>query len=405
MDGQQKHVEIRMYNVGFGDAFLLLFPGKDRPRRVLIDCGMHNIGTGPESMQKVVTRIINDCRDQDGESRIDVVVGTHRHQDHVRGFGLKGWDDVHVGEVWMPWTEHPTDGAARSIRAGQSKRAGMLQLALRRLGADDAMMAMAENSLTNHAAMHTLHHGFRGVRERRFLPDPKKALRTFGTKVLPEVAIHVLGPSRNKDVMREMEPDSGESYLTFMLGRNSRSGAKVRPFRAEWAMRERAWKRAFKHLRFSERHLRAIENVGSGTELELLARLEKAVNGTSLMLMFVVGRAHLLFSGDAQWGTWMAALADPQWKELLSKTSFYKIGHHGSHNATPPPFVENHLSKTFVAMASTRPVRKWPDIPRMPLLDALRKRSNRVARSDCQDVPDAREFARHDGYVATKIAI
>ena len=29
-----------------------------------------------------------------------------------------------------------------------------------------------------------------------------------------------------------------------------------------------------------------------------------------------------------------AALEDPEWQELLSKTAFYKVGHHGSHNAT-----------------------------------------------------------------------
>ena len=389
-----------MYNVGFGDAFLLLFPGKDRPRRVLIDCGMHSIGPGPEAMDEVVDRIIEDCG---GE--IDVVVATHRHQDHVRGFTSKAWKKVKVSEVWMPWTEHPTDHAARRIREAQSKRAATLKLALTRLGAAENMMAMAANSLTNEAAMHTLHHGFAGVRERRFLPDPKRAMRTFGTKVLPGVTIHVLGPSRDKDVIREMEPDEGESYLAFTLGRNSRSGADVHPFRPEWALPERSWKRDFKHLDFTRQHLRAIENAGSGTEFDLLARLEKAVNGTSLMLMFVIGHAHLLFSGDAQWGTWTAALADPEWKELLSKTSFYKVGHHGSHNATPPAFVENHLSKTFVAMASTRRVRKWPDIPRKPLLKALRKRSNRVIRSDRADVPDASCFVRRDGYVETKVPI
>lgn len=402
---EQKQVVVRMYNVGFGDAFLLLLPGKDRPRRMLIDCGMHSIGPGPVPMSDVVDRIIDDCRDRDGECRIDVVVATHRHQDHVRGFAQRAWEKVHVGEVWMPWTEHPTDPVARRIREAQSKRASKLKMALTRLGAGDAMMAMAENSLTNHAAMHTLHHGFRSVRERRFLPDPKKALRTFSTKVLPGVTIHVLGPSRDKDVIREMEPDEGESYLTFMLGRNSHSSAKLHPFRAEWAMGAGAWGRQFGHLRFGSTHARAIEKIGSGTEFELLAQLEKAVNGTSLMLMFVVGRAHLLFSGDAQWGTWTAALADPQWKELLSNTSFYKIGHHGSHNATPPAFVKNCLPKAFTAMASTRAVRKWPDIPRQPLLDDLRKRSNRVVRSDREDVPDPKGVVREDGCVETKIPI
>ena len=38
--------------------------------------------------------------------------------------------------------------------------------------------------------------------------------------------------------------------------------------------------------------------------MELAATLEKSVNGTSLVLLFKIGRAVLLFPGDAQWGTW-----------------------------------------------------------------------------------------------------
>jgi hypothetical protein len=37
----RNHITIRMYNVGFGDAFLIVFPGDERPRRVLVDCGTH----------------------------------------------------------------------------------------------------------------------------------------------------------------------------------------------------------------------------------------------------------------------------------------------------------------------------------------------------------------------------
>lgn len=145
--------------------------------------------------------------------------------------------------------------------------------------------------------------------------------------------------------------------------------------------------------------------VGSGSDFDLVTKLEKAVNGTSLMLMFVVGRAHLLFPGDAQWGTWSAALADPEWNELLSKTTFYKVGHHASHNATPRAFVEKHLSRKFSAMVSTRKVKKWPDIPRGPLLEALRARSNRVIRSASQDVPDSSGFRREANYVEARFRL
>ncbi|HZN06557.1 MAG TPA: MBL fold metallo-hydrolase, partial [Pyrinomonadaceae bacterium] len=160
-------VTIRMYNVGFGDAFLLLFPDRSRPRRVLIDCGMHSIGPGPRKMKEVVKQIVQDTTDADGQSRIDVVVATHRHQDHVSGFGQPLWEKVEVGEVWMPWTEHPTDPRARQIRETQSTRAHSLALALTRLNVDDSVLAIAQNNLTNQAAMSTLHAGFAGQPQRR----------------------------------------------------------------------------------------------------------------------------------------------------------------------------------------------------------------------------------------------
>lgn len=403
MAGQS--VTIRMYNVGFGDAFLLLFPDGDRPRRVLIDCGMHSIGPGPSKMKEVVKQIVADTTDANGKARIDVVIATHRHQDHVSGFSQPLWNKVEVGEVWMPWTEHPTDREARRIRETQSTRARSLAMALARLGVDDSVMAMAQNNLTNRTAMRTLHDGFAGKPRRRFLPTNQRSARSFETPVLPGVKVHVLGPSRKEEVIRDMNPEESESYLQFLMTRAESSNQRFRPFRSEWSVPVPAYRRAYPHLAFSDRLKRDLAKVGSGTEFDLVTKLEKAVNGTSLLLMFVIGKAHLLFPGDAQWGTWKAAMEDPEWQELLSKTAFYKIGHHGSHNATPRSFVTKHLSKRFLAMVSTRDTKKWRDIPRLPLLEALRKKSNRVVRSDKSDIPDPAGVIRQAQYVEVQIPI
>jgi beta-lactamase superfamily II metal-dependent hydrolase len=401
----QKNITVRMYNVGFGDSFLLMFPGAERPHRVLVDCGAHSLGPGPVAMKDMVRQIVSDVTDADGKSRIDVVVCTHRHRDHVSGFQNSLWKRVEVGEVWMPWTEHPTDEVARRIRESQSRRAQSLTLALTRLGADDSTMSIAENSLTNAQAMRTLHGGFLNVRRRRFLPTEKESKRSFTTSLLPNVEIHVMGPSRDENVIRDMEPEKGESYLQFLLSRTVGTSGRVRPFREEWIVKPGRYRRNFGHLEVTKAQQRSVENIGSGSDFDLVTKLEKAVNGTSLMLMFVCGRAHLLFAGDAQWGTWSAALNDTEWSEMLSKTTFYKVGHHASHNATPRAFVEKHLSKKFLAMVSTRPVKKWPEIPRGPLLSALRERSNRVVRSDKPDVPDAQGFERKPLYVETTVPI
>src|ERR1022692_2045823 len=100
-------VVVRMYNVGFGDCFFLKINRGDVTQKVLVDCG--SIAGGPRPMEQIVGDIIEDAKDPDGNSRIDVVVATHRHKDHVSGFANPLWKSVQVKEVWIPWTENPDD--------------------------------------------------------------------------------------------------------------------------------------------------------------------------------------------------------------------------------------------------------------------------------------------------------
>src|SRR3984885_8383923 len=43
----------------------------------------------------------------------------------------------------------------------------------------------------------------------------------------------------------------------------------------------------------------------------------------------------LLFPGDAQIENWQFALQQNKYRSLLSSVNLYKVGHHGSRNATP----------------------------------------------------------------------
>src|SRR5262245_29082887 len=86
-------IEMRMYNVGFGDCFLLRFPTSDGERRMLVDCGYHSQGVGKFKDAALVQQIKEDLK---GEP-LDVVVATHRHQDHISGYGEKDiWKDIAV---------------------------------------------------------------------------------------------------------------------------------------------------------------------------------------------------------------------------------------------------------------------------------------------------------------------
>jgi len=395
---------LRSYDVGFGDCFLLSWPGPDRTLKVLIDCGSHSHGAGPHPIGEVVERIREDVREEGGTPRIDVVIGTHRHQDHVSGFDSALWSEVEVTEVWMPWTEHPTDPEARSIRETQSRAARRLHadvsaLTIKDEPLRDSLIALSANSLTNAGAMETLHHGFKGRPKRRFLPSKTGRRRSIEAACLPGALVHVLGPSRDPGVIRDMDPPAGRSYLRMTEERERDGDRRWLPFRSSWKIppEEMASGEETRHLvPERETDLRTIHNYGemdSDARFELAVQLEKSVNGTSLVLVFEIGRACLLFSGDAQWGTWRVALEEPEWRALLARASFCKVGHHGSHNATlrekglelmeRPDLVA--LLPVDEAMAR-RPKGSNPqgwDMPFAPLLDRLRqKTAGRVLRSD-----------------------
>src|SRR5258705_3265483 len=82
-------VEVRMYNVGFGDCFLLTVPyaqADGGPRHLLIDYGSSGKPDGAPA--DVMRRIAQDIRAHVGAGRF-AVVATHRHRDHINGFDDK----------------------------------------------------------------------------------------------------------------------------------------------------------------------------------------------------------------------------------------------------------------------------------------------------------------------------
>lgn len=386
-------VRVRMYDVGFGDCFLLEFPRSGRqPFRVLVDCGAHTSGY-PRQGWRISETVAAIVRDLDDPPAIDVVVGTHRHQDHVSGFDETAWADVTVGEVWLPWTEDPDDPEATRIRTRQSSLALNLAAAFADAGFEErwtspsvklSLREMVANSLTNAAAMRTLHQGFAGKPERRFLSVPETSvIRPDGC---PGLTVHVLAPSRDEATIRDMDPPAGQSYLRFGAG----AGGLPSGARSPVSERNRPFAKSFvvgsgEDVVLDPEVRRKAADMMRDTDLATAVSLDKAVNGTSLMFLFEFGSAYLLFPGDAQWGSWRTVLDRPATRELVSRTTFYKVGHHGSHNATPVEFLEEVLGPgkpLWGAAASVRPISFWPEIPRQPLMDELVARSGRVLRSD-----------------------
>ena len=63
------------------------------------------------------------------------------------------------------------------------------------------------------------------------------------------------------------------------------------------------------------------------------------MNNTSVVLLIKAGDRRLLFSGDAQLESWkwitQASPHAARNRTRLAKVDLYKVGHHGSRNATP----------------------------------------------------------------------
>lgn len=377
MPGQ---LSVSMFNVGFGDCFLVEIPVGRKPLRILFDCGRHSGGT--KGNQELANRVIAAARDPDGTARIDVIVGTHRHKDHVSGFAADGWEQVQVREVWMPWSEDPEDPNARGVVRRQLAAAAMALKAwgpTTALGAAEVKTASLMGlALTNEAAMDTLYHGFAGDPVRRYLPDrdrPQEPLTLIG---FPGIRFHVMGPTRDESTLGTMEPPRAETFrrLAAAPAEAADEGPLV-PFPSAW---HSATNPAGDTLTPEEEA--SIAGLSDSANLTALsAAIDNAINNTSLVIMIEVGEAFLLFCADAQWGNWKSILAQPHWREMLARTTFLKVGHHASHNASPVTLISALLPDGIPAMISVDPD-AHSNVPYGKLLDAFTSRKFEVARSD-----------------------
>ena len=340
-------VVVRMYNVGFGDCFLVTLPTTDGPKRILIDCGTHPASTGPRQARRdAMPQLFADLEKEAKGRRVDVVVATHRHKDHISAFAAPDWKDVSVKEVWMPWTENPDDPEATQIRERMKlAMVGLLNArrGLRALGdpavAVGARMAVASDlidnndefvdddtadqfalAVKNERSMQTLWSGFAGNPKREYLSAEREVIET---PVLPGVRVHVLGPSKNESVIRDLDPPPTETFAHLDELGDEDESPKL-PFEEGWAksFQDVGSNAALSHLRISGQIVGTIRQLAADDLLAAAASIESSINGTSLMLVIEIGGLFLFFPGDAQWGTWDMVLESPQARSLLQKVSF-----------------------------------------------------------------------------------
>jgi beta-lactamase superfamily II metal-dependent hydrolase len=361
----KKKIKVRMYNVGFGDCFLISIPTEKGDRRILVDCGYHSQGKGKYSDKDLVKQIKADL----GNATLNIVIATHRHQDHISGFGEQElWDDIAVEEVWLPFTaDETTSQEEPALRAWHTlmqeahdlvdENGNLTPSAMSAMDAHNpAEKAAAEfmlwNARSNAPGIDTLLHGLKRVdgrkAKRRFLPEKKEGFPSkFVTSALPGVNVHVLGPPRDPQFRKQLKVPPSWGVRETAPGVGSETGS---PFSEEWRV---PTQRLPSRRPFLDSSLKTIRLFNDDL-LHAAKALDGFLNGESLVIVLEVGNARLLLTGDAEVGTWTTILNNPDALALAASATFLKVGHHGSHNATPLVFLKEHLAKNTSAVVSTQ---------------------------------------------------
>ncbi len=110
-------VTVRMYKGLLGDCFLLRLRSGGETSSILVDCGvLQGVPGAGDRMRRVAADIVAATG-----GRLDLVIATHEHFDHLSGFGYAPdvffGGGLKIGAAWMGWTESPDDPQAQALRA------------------------------------------------------------------------------------------------------------------------------------------------------------------------------------------------------------------------------------------------------------------------------------------------
>jgi hypothetical protein len=438
---EPRKLVIRAYQVGFGDCFLLSFGYSksekrgQRERHVLIDFGSTGMPEGikpSEQMLMVANDIAERC-----DGKLDIVVATHRHKDHISGFTTND-DETASGNiiarlkphmVIQPWTEDP---ALKDPKLPPLKRRGaqgmQASAPAQFLSSLHAMNLLAESA--HREVQHLTSAKFRQplaaevAEQIDFLANdntlPNRSavanLASMGenhyvhfgypvklSQLLPGVKVHVLGPptlEQHAEIQRQRSRDANEFWMLRAAAQRFWGIQSATAAQDQEQSQTVLFPGADVYQDFFPSHdrwfIRQLRTLRAEQLLGLVRVLDDEMNNTSVILLFEVGGKKLLFPGDAQIENWEYALGQPEVAKLLSDVSLYKVGHHGSRNATP---------KTLWNMFSHKnPEMKARNRLRTVISTMKGKHGHRQSQTEVPRTTLVKELSNLSDYITTETA-
>ncbi len=417
---------LRAYQVGFGDCFLLTFhyPKPTGNRHILIDFGStaRPDGYGSDLLLQIARDIVDVC-----DGKLHAVVATHRHKDHISGFataesGEASGDLIASCQpdlVLQPWTEDPAaapDAKAATTRATEQRALAksldhlhaiaehftddetLERLGLRNTAVGEQLAFLGEDNLTNRSAVENLIAMGEAAAKRIGKRGGSRYLRygddTGLENILPNVNVHVLGPpdlTQSDRIRKQRSEDAAEFWQL--------QAATASQFQRANPLFPNARKRSVDQAApFDRWFIKQLQDARADQLLEIVRALDDTMNNTSLILLFEAGDKKLLFPGDAQIENWSYALNEApdsaNARKLLADVNLYKVGHHGSRNATPitlwnlfknrgPEGKKERLTSVVSTMAGKHGSEdSKTEVPRRTLVAALQNKSTFITTQE-----------------------